>query len=125
MRHAEKNMKGSIGDPNVLRLYLLGDLDDDAALSQIEERLMTDVEYLSQIEGAEQDLIEDYLDGQLKGDDKERFEKFFLLSAGRQQQMRLTKSLREFSTKAAAGPERAKRSWFGWVPTLSTPWLRS
>ena len=53
-----------IDDPTLLRRYLLGMLDE-AGRVRIEERLIVDDEYAVRINAAEDELIEQFLDGDM------------------------------------------------------------
>src|SRR5258708_29298201 len=123
MRQGGKDMNGRDGDPNLLRRYLLGDLNDEVTLDKIELRLISDGEFADWVTVAENDLIEGYLDGDLSAEDTERFIRHFLISPERKQQLRLTENLRKLAAKSAI-PPHAKRSPFDWTPKLSRMWLR-
>ena len=58
----------------VLREFLLDQLDDSKR-EQIENLFLTDPQLRDRLLFAEQDLIEDYLEGSLTNADKERFKK--------------------------------------------------
>src|SRR4051812_45126538 len=95
MRHGE-NMD-ELDDSSLLRQYLLGMLDDEVVQGRIEERLMVDDEYTAQINAAEDELIEEFLDGELSADESDRFNRFFLAPPERKRQLRLTRDLRKLS----------------------------
>ncbi len=116
-------MKNKIGDSAVLRDYLLGLLKDDPVLSRIEKQLISDDEVADMISTAENELIEDYLDGALGTEESRQFARHFLASPERKQQLRLTKNLRKYSMQAEA-IKPVKRGLFDWAPTLSIQWLR-
>ncbi|MFN2501648.1 MAG: CHAT domain-containing protein [Pyrinomonadaceae bacterium] len=117
-------MNNLIGDPNLLRDYLLGNVVDEGVRTQIEERLITDEDFALAIEAVESDLMEAYLDHEFGSREEKRFERFFLTSPTRQRQLRLTENLREFSASAGKRIPPAKRSLYDRFPTSSTQWLR-
>src|SRR5262245_10313878 len=81
----------------VIRQYLLGYSDADAA-EAIELRLVANDEYLQEFSIVTDELIEDYLDGNLSADETTRFETHFLKTARRQRKVEIAKAL---SAKAA------------------------
>jgi CHAT domain-containing protein/Tfp pilus assembly protein PilF len=82
-----------IDDPTLLRRYLLGTLDE-AGRVWIEERLIVDDEYAVRINAAEDELIEQFLDGDMTEEDSELFNRFFLAPPERRRQLRLIRGLR-------------------------------
>lgn len=118
-------MNDTIGDKTLLRNYLLGVLKDEAILDRIEIQLITDAEYAGSIDVAENDLIEEYLDGALNAEDLGHFTRHFLVSPGRQRQLRLIENIRKVSAGAEHVFPLAKRGgFFDWTPNLSIKWLR-
>jgi hypothetical protein len=67
-------------EQNKVRDYLLGHLSDDEQ-EKIEERLMTDDELFEELEISKNELIEEYRDGELAPDDRQRFGAGYLASA--------------------------------------------
>jgi CHAT domain-containing protein len=117
-------MNNDFEDPKVLRRYLLGALDDEVEQRRIEERIIADDEMSVHITIAEEELIEEYLDGRLNAADSDRFTKFFLAPAERREHFRLIKDLRAYaSKKATAGPQRS-RSLSEILHPLTFRWLR-
>src|SRR5687768_3757453 len=80
-----------------LKKYLLGTLDDEVVQSRIEERLMVDEEFAAHVGVVEDELIEEFLDGELSVEDSDRFSSFFLAAPERKRQLRLTRDLRQVS----------------------------
>jgi hypothetical protein len=89
-------VRGSGAD---LRGYLLRSLDDDQQ-TRIEQRLFEEEGFLDEIELAEQELIDDYLDDALTPAERGLFESRFIDSPRRHRQVELATALR-----AAAGRE--------------------
>jgi hypothetical protein len=69
-----------------LARYLLGQLPEGEQ-QRIEESFFSDEEFLAELLVVEDDLIDDYVRGQLSASERERFEKFFLASPRRQQRV--------------------------------------
>lgn len=101
-------------DPNELREYLLGRVDDEASVRRIEERLMVDEEFGEILTIAEDDLIEDYLDNSLSDTEKDKFVTHFLVSAERQDRVQLIKALKTFAAgqTVATEPIEVKPGFF-------------
>ncbi len=119
----EKDTSNKTADPRELRDYLLGKLKGDAVLERIETRLMTEPAQSTEIEGFENALIEEYLDGEMSSEDSEAFTRHFLASPEHRRQLTLVRDLRRFASKAEA-PQKANTGFFGWVPQLSFAWVR-
>lgn len=69
-----------------VRMYLLGELDETGQQA-VEEQLLADDELFNLIGVVEDELFDDYLDGELEGDELERFRGFFLLPPERQRKL--------------------------------------
>lgn len=82
-----------------VRKYLLGTLDDEAELRRIEESIMLSDEFEDKISIAEDELIEEYLDGELSSQEAEKFKAFFLASPQRKEKFSLVNNLRRYSAK--------------------------
>jgi hypothetical protein len=72
--------------------YLLGELPEQEQL-RLEERYFGDAEFFDQFLVMEDQLIDDYLRGQLSRRDKERFEKHFLSSPRGRERVKLARVL--------------------------------
>ena len=81
-------------EPN-LKSYLLGDLNPEEQ-ERIEKRLMIETAVFEQLQCMEDELIEDYLEGTLAGNERESFENFFLTAPERKQKLRFAKSLKRY-----------------------------
>lgn len=95
MRESETEMNSKFNDPASLRLYLLGNLDD-AAQARIETRLMTDEQFGNEISAAEEELIEDFLEGALTPVESRLFNSHFLTSDVRKAQLREISLLKSY-----------------------------
>lgn len=74
-----------------LRKYLLGLLNSEAEREAIELQLLEESSLLEELEAAEDDLIEDYLDGGLSPGESEAFEDNFILTKERRAKIRFTR----------------------------------
>lgn len=83
--------------PN-LRQYLLGNLPEDEQ-ERLELQFFTDGELLTNVEIAETELIEDYLDETLSAPELQQFEKLFLNSPERAKQILFLTQLRSYSPR--------------------------
>ena len=66
-------MGESLPDDEKVREYLLGRVSDEAALEELEDLLFTSEDFCSQVELAEDHLINEYVFGNLNRDDAESF----------------------------------------------------
>jgi anti-sigma factor RsiW len=77
-----------------MRQFFLGQLNESQR-EQVEEIFICDAETREKILIAEEDLIEDYLDGSLSPEDHQRFRAHYLTSPQQQQKLRITRALRQ------------------------------
>lgn len=117
-------MNNDFEDPAVLRRYLLGALDDEVEQRRIEELLIADDKMSEHITIAEEELIEEYLDGRLNVEDSDRFSKFFLAPPERRKHFRLIKDLRAFASRSAKASPKTSRSLSETLHPLTFRWLR-
>jgi hypothetical protein len=95
---------------DVIRAYLLGRLsENDALLTQIDERSFTEVEFSALVGLVEDEILEEYLEGALSADDREACERHFLRPPERRQKLRDVQLLNRHLAAISAGPYRAKR----------------
>ena len=116
-------MNEEFGDQGILRDYLLGKLEDDVTRSRIELKILSDDEFAIELGTVENNLVEEFLDGELCAEDSEYFVGYFLRSPERKRQLRLTEDLRRFAATARNVPP-AKRGSFDWLTTQSFRWPR-
>jgi hypothetical protein len=74
--------------------YLLGDLSEDEQV-QLEERYFTDDDCFQQLLALEDELIDDYVRGELAAGDRTLFEQRFLASPERRQKVEFAQALRQ------------------------------
>lgn len=92
-----------------LRSYLLGDLNPDEQ-EDLERRLMIESDAFEELQRVEEELIDEYLDGDITGTEKDRFENFFLAAPQRQQKLRFARSLKRYI--AARRPVKNRRAFW-------------
>ena len=110
-------------DENIkLKQYLLGALSEPES-EAVNLRIISDEAFAEELFLAENDLIEDYLEGSLSNAEVQLFRTNFLTSPERKQQLSLTRDLRRFAAQAAPIPE-VKHNLFDWRPIFSIQWLR-
>lgn len=88
-----------------IRSYLLGTLTD-APREQIEETLLISDEGLLRLEMAEEDLIEDFLDGQLDAEQTALFQNQFLCTSARKEKLAYVRAIRQLAARQSQ-PEPA------------------
>lgn len=100
------------GDVRTLRRYLLGGLAPDAQ-ARLETRLMTDTDDLDDlVRCAEDELIDDFVRGDLSTEDRESFRQRFFNTAERRSKVAFARALErsvERRTAAEAPPARSRR----------------
>jgi hypothetical protein len=90
-----------------LRDFLLGKLADEE-LERVENLYLTDSQTRERVLALEQDLIEDYLENSLSGEDKERFLARYADTDEQRRKLRITKSIKDWAvTQATASPATA------------------
>ncbi|HET9528734.1 MAG TPA: hypothetical protein VFQ92_00165 [Blastocatellia bacterium] len=102
-----------------IRRYLLGMAAEDER-EQIEERLLIASDYFEELLIAEDELIDQYVKGELSSQDKERFKTHFLIAPERRQKLIFAMALhRHIDTQSSdaedAAPVREPRKQF--IPT--------
>lgn len=90
-----------------LREFLLGKLADEE-LERVENLYLTDSQTRERVLALEQDLIEDYLENSLSGEDKERFLSRYADTNEQRRKLRITKSIKDWAvSQATASPATA------------------
>src|SRR5436305_7457558 len=69
-----------------LRQYLLGDLTGEAR-QRVEQRLLTEPDFLEEPLLGEEELVDDYVGDGLSGDERLKFERHFLSTPERRRQL--------------------------------------
>ena len=94
----------NINDEKLIAQYLLGELPEEQQV-EIEDRAFSDKDYLASITAVENDLIDEYVRGELSAAARQRFETRFLASAERRKRVEFARALRTVVSESAA-PER-------------------
>lgn len=111
----------TLGKENIRR-YLLGTADA-VEVEGIEVRIIEDESFTNEMNLAENELIEDYLENSLTATEREMFEKYFLVSEERRERVQEISLLKRYSS----GPHRfaleaedpPTKPWFsGWFGVL-------
>ena len=127
MSGEKTHMRSDHVDEALLVKYLLGQLSEEQQ-AQVEDRAFADADYLSALEAAEADLIDEYVRGELPAEDRGRFERQFLPSATRRSKVEFARELARASSelqleriavsKPASRWEGLARVFRGWNPGL-------
>lgn len=100
-------MKSGFTDSHTIKKYLLGNLAGTAEHEDIEKRLMLDGPFHSEIELAEIELIEEYLDRALNVSEIKDFEANFLAAPERKAKFRFMLALKEKASEHVQEKNRA------------------
>jgi hypothetical protein len=126
-------MSAPPADP--MRPYLLGRLGEEAQ-DRLERRLLADADAIDALEAAQDDLIEDYLDGALEPADRAAFEAHFLAAPSHAESLACARLVREALLREAGeaparptagrrGPRPIVVAWLGAAAALvlAAVWL--
>lgn len=114
-----KVMNGDAKQERCLRKYLFGELNE-AEQQVVEKQLLADAELFDLLNVVEDELFDDYLDDALNGDERERFESFFLSTPYRQRKLSFAMSLRRHVIVAGvATPTLTNRFLHGKQPFVT------
>src|SRR6476620_7406940 len=94
----------SVDNEKLISQYLLGELPEEQQV-EIEDRAFSDKDYLATITTVENDLIDEYVRGELSAADQQRFESRFLASAERRKRVQFAKALRTVVSESTV-PEK-------------------
>lgn len=93
----------NLDEKTELKKYLLGNLKEVEA---IEKRILADEDYFQELEMVEEELIQDFADGNLSASEKALFEQNFVLTPERANKLSFAKNLRTYIDK---NPERISK----------------
>lgn len=93
-----KNIQITIKDSDI-RDYLLGLLKDEVRRDELEERLFSDEDLLEVFQAVEEDLTQDYVDGDLSVIQENAFRDNFLVSEDRRQKLYFAQAFSEYTKK--------------------------
>jgi hypothetical protein len=106
----------SVDNEKLIAQYLLGELPEEQQV-EIEDRAFSDKEYLTNITAVENDLIDEYVRGELSGTERQRFETRFLASAERRKRVEFAKALRTVISEPVRSEKQDARRW-SWRESL-------
>ncbi|MET0752892.1 MAG: hypothetical protein ABWZ66_05945, partial [Pyrinomonadaceae bacterium] len=105
-------MGNNLHDKENIKAYLLGKISDEETLAAIEESLFSDDEFATEIELAEDEIINDYVFNNLSAEDRESAENSFFKTSERQFRRRLTQELKEKAETLKKAGEVEKSGFF-------------
>ncbi len=111
-------MGEALNNEKTIREYLLGRVADEPTLEGFEERLFTDEEFCSQVELAEDGLINDYVLGRLDDVDAASLQSTLASNPERRFKLRLTQALREKALAKSVEIGEEKPSFFASLQSL-------
>lgn len=122
-------MKLDAKEQEMIRQYLLGQLPPDDS-ARLEERLLSDRDFFEELLMAEDELIDQYLSGELSEAERTGFETHFLAAPERQQKIRFARSLKKYvgeatATEPQADLETLDSAQLSSAPTKARPKKRS
>ena len=82
----------------VIKRYLLGELNDDDR-EQVEQRLITDRNYLDEVLMVEEELLEDYVSGRLPQHERDLFLKNYLSAPRQKQKLRIAQAFDKYASQ--------------------------
>ncbi|HEX8068908.1 MAG TPA: zf-HC2 domain-containing protein [Pyrinomonadaceae bacterium] len=87
----------------LLRRFLLDELGEEER-ERVEQLFLADSDYREKVLIAEDDLIDDYLDGALSPADSARFRSHYLSTPRQRRKLRVAKSIKKYSAARLAAP---------------------
>lgn len=84
--------------PEDIKQYLLGDASPQTQQA-IEERLLTEESFLEELSFVEEELMDDYVGGELADAERARFEQHFLCTPERQRKLRFAQAFTRYSSE--------------------------
>lgn len=112
-------MKPDLKDRILIRQYLLGELTQEEEREQVEERLVTEDDYFEEFQLVKEELIDQYVEGEIADDERERFERHFLTTPDRHLSLRLAQALTTYpalsTEKNTAKKTEVGRPLFAWA----------
>lgn len=109
-------MEPNLADQEIIRSYLLGQMSEESQRRRVEERLLTDDKFFKELEMIEDEIIDQYVSGQLSPDEIRLFEDRFLATPERRQKLRFAQALRRYVvTRNAEAPKRGFQRLAQWL----------
>ena len=85
-------MAADLKSETLIARYLLGELPEEQQI-EIEDRAFSDREFLASVTAVENDLIDEYVRGEMSETDRRRFESRFLVSESRRKRVEFARTL--------------------------------
>jgi hypothetical protein len=85
-------MAADLKSETLIARYLLGELPEEQQV-EIEDRAFSDREFMASVTAVENDLIDEYVRGELSETDRRRFESRFLVSESRRKRVEFARAL--------------------------------
>ncbi len=117
-------MIGQRSGKEPLRRYLLGETADEER-NMIEQRLLTDQDYFNELLKIEEELIDEYTRGELKGAERKKFELLFAHDPERRENIEFAKAFNRYlsAQNIQTQPDHGRaQAWHGSMPALSPRW---
>jgi methionine-rich copper-binding protein CopC len=95
---------------NRIRLYLLGQLSNDAG-EDFEQNILTNAELFEELMVVEDELIDEYLANELEQSERVNFERHFLATPERHEQLRFAQALNRHVTAASQTESVPRNFW--------------
>jgi hypothetical protein len=118
MNGGKSEMRTRPVDDALLLKYLLGKLSEQEQV-QLEDRAFTDADYLASLEGAEADLIDSYVRGELPPAERRDFERRFLASPQRRSKVEFARALTRVIAESTVNQPRVSAPASGWQALLN------
>ena len=114
-------MAESIQSDQAIRAYLLGRIADEATLEEVETRLFSDEDYCTQMELAEDEIINDYVLGRLSAEDAASFETTLQNDPDRRFKLELTRGIQQ---RAVLHDRETASNQPSWIVSLGSIFRR-
>lgn len=96
-------------DDQLLTRYLLGGLPAEET-ERLDGLSVADDEVAARLSAVENDLVDAYVRGEVRGESRKQFESFYLTSARRREKVRLAQALLERESRTATAPSGVART---------------
>lgn len=121
-------MREQLLDDVAARRFLLGQLSPEEQ-GRIEELAFEDPDTFTFLESVEDDLIDEFIQGDLSADEEQQFKNHFLSLPGRRSNLKISRLLQRHLDKIPDVPRRKTFSFSAWFPFLNwfklqRPWLK-
>src|SRR2546421_611394 len=93
-------MMSHTDDRTTIKSYLLGEVTDEEQLRQIEERVFADEEYYEELLRVEAELVDQYADGKLTADEREKVATLFSSTRERRRDLSFALTVKEYSERS-------------------------